>query len=954
MNNTYQRFITSSCLKSVLVLSMTLLVLQSHAAKSISDSTLIPVDPRTRIGHLENGLTYYLRHNNWPEDRACFYLCQRVGSIQETDSQRGLAHFLEHMCFNGSDHFMGNAIEHYCESLGLNNGEGINAFTSIEKTVYYIDDVPTNIGEEKLDSCLLILYDWANGLTLDSVEIEKERGIVHEEWRTSRDATTRIYERQLPILYPNSKYGHRLPIGLMEVIDNFNHKELRDYYEKWYNPDNQCVIIVGNIDVDKTEAKIKDIFGTIRPSAIPGIVKREEVQDHSGIIYSMDKDKELQENTVFVQFKHKAYTAQDRQYIRYWNENYKTNAALAMLNIRYDDEALKSDCPYLTAGAYDESYFVSTTKAAFELYCTAKDSMQAKALEGMVKECKRAVQYGFTQEEYKRYQDENVSRLDNLLLTADRRESSGLAEECYNHYLSGTDISSIEDYVRIMKEITLSTTLEDINIRMKELMPNDTNNMVIGCWSIEKDGINYPSEDDLYSSYKAGIDASVTPYEDDLKGASLLSETPVGGEIVSEQYNKELDYTKYILSNGVHVLMKKTDIEKSQILMKGYGKAGWTMYNEDDDPNIVMLNSIPFGNNGLTSSQCNKLLSGKRVSLDYNISQRTFTFTGSANPYDIETLLQLIYADFTNISKDEAEFKKTIEDTALSIRNSKTDPESAFSDSVTVTSVGHHPRFKILEEEDLERVSLDRIHEMIKEQTACAKNYTFVFVGNIDSIKMRSLVEKYLASLPNTKEIQRGRFIKTWLQEDAYCHFTRKMETPKTMVQIEWFTESIPYTLENSLIANMANKILDMVYQKNIREENSATYGCNADYFLIRGEEEDCQVGFSVDCTMKPEMCDTVISLIKQEFNKLQTDIDEIMFRNAKEIMLKDLDELEKTKNGFWLDIIWKKEDKGIDLYSERRRIIEGIQIDDIRTFMRRLQTNSHLCETLMKPEPSN
>lgn len=951
MFNSNQKYIPAYILRSFLLLCMGLFAIQSHANIVVTDSASIPLDPRTRIGQLDNGLTYYIRHNNWPEDRACFYLCQKVGSIQETENQRGLAHFLEHMCFNGSEHFKGNAIEHYCESLGLNNGEDINAFTSIEKTVYYIDNVPTDIGNDKLDSCLLILYDWANGLALDSAEIEKERGIVHEEWRTSRDATSRIYERQLPNLYPGSKYGHRLPIGKMEVVDSFSHKELRDYYEKWYNPENQCVIVVGNIDIERTESKIKDLFSTIRPYAIPGIVIKEEVPDHQGIIYSIDKDKELEDNTVFVQFKHKAYTAQDRKHIWYWKENFRTNAALSMLNTRYEDEALKSGCPYLTAGAYDESYFVSSTKAAFQLYGTPKDNMQTLAIEYIVKECMRAVKYGFTIEEYKRYQDEMVSRLDNLLLTADRRESSGIAEECYKHYLTGTDIASIEDYVLIMKEITLSTTLEDVNARMKGLFPNNDNNMVIGSWSIEKDGVVYPSETDLYSSYKAGVMASVSPYEDDLKGASLLNGTPAGGDIVSEHYNNDFNYTKYILSNGVQVLTKKTDIEKSQILMKGYGKAGWTIYGEEDDPNIIMLNSIPFGNNGLTSSQCNKLLSGKRVSLDYNISQRHFTFTGSSNPFDIETLMQLIYADFTNISPDEAEFKKAIDDTALSIRNSKTIPESAFSDSVTVTSVGHHPRFKILEEDDLARVCLNRIHEMIKEQTSCAKNYTFVFVGNIDSVKMRNLVKKYLASLPNTKEVQKGAFIKTWLQEDAYCHFTRKMETPKTMVQMEWFTESIPYTLSNSMKACMVNKILNMVYQKVIREENSATYGCDADYYLIRGNKDECQVGFSAECTMQPEKCDTVLAMMRKEFINLSRDIDETMFKNAKEIMLKDLDELEKTKNGFWLDIIWQKEDKGIDLYTERRGIIENIQIEDLKAFMNKLQASSHFCETLMQPE---
>ena len=935
----------------VLILFFVLFRTDAYAQVSLSDSTLIPIDSKIRIGKLENGLTYYLRHNNWPEDRACFYLCQKVGSLQETESQRGLAHFLEHMCFNGSEHFKGNAIEHYCESLGLNNGEGINAFTSTDKTVYYIDDVPTDIGIERLDSCLLILYDWANGLTLDSVEIEKERGIVHEEWRTSRDAISRIYERQLPILYPTSKYGHRLPIGLMSVIDSFNHKELRDYYERWYNPENQCVIVVGNIDIDRTESIIKELFGKITPSAAPGIVTREEVEDHKGIIYSMDKDKELQDNTVFVQFKHNTFTAEEKRFVKYWIENYKTNAAIGMLNSRFDDEALKPECSFLSAWGSDGSYFISDTKEAFQLYATSKDNLQAKALEEIVKEYKRATEYGFTPEEYKRYQDETISQLDNYLLGADKIESQDLAEEYYENYLNGESIPSAEDYVSIMKSIARITTLDEINARIRELMPQDSNNMVLGCWSIDKDSVAFPSNEDLYNSYQAGMESPVTPYEDDLKGACILSEQPTGGTITKEQYHKDLDYTTLILSNGVRVLYKKTDIEKSQILLKAYGKAGWSMYGEEDDPNIIMLNSIPFGFNGLTSSQCGKLLQGKRVSIDYGIAQRLFTFTGSANPNDIETLMQLIYADFTNITKDEAEYKKAIESTALSIRNNKTVPESAFSDSVTVTTFGHHPRYKILEEEDLKKVNLDRIYNMIMEQTACARNYTFIFVGNLDSVEIKNLAMKYLAALPNSKDVQRGPFIKTWLQDDAYCHFTRKMETPKSMVEMEWFTESIPYSLRNRLLAQMSSKILNMVYQKIIREENSATYGCNADYTLLRGDKDEYQFGFTADCTMQPEKCDSVLILMKQEFMKLSHDIDDTMFKNAKEIMLKDLDELEKTKNGFWIDIIWQKEDKGIDNYTDRRRIIEGIGKEDIMSFMKTLQNNSHFCETLMQPE---
>lgn len=676
---------------------------------------------------------------------------------------------------------------------------------------------------------------------------------------------------------------------------------------------------------------------------------RLEVDDHQGVIYSLDKDKELQDNSVFVMFKHKAYTPEDRRFVSYWSDNYKTEAAVSMLKTRYADEALKPDCAYLSAGADDDDYFVSSTKAAFQLYATTKDSMQARALEEMTKECKRAVEHGFTEEEFKRYQYEQISLLDNLMLKADQRGNQSLAQEYYNNYLKGTDMATIEDYVVGMKQIVLSTTLEDVNERMKELMPSDENNMVIGCWSIEKEGAEYPTKDELYNAYHAGINAKTEPYVDDLKGASLLSEMPEGGEILSSEYHKDLGYTKLLLSNGATVLMKKTEIEKSQVLFKAYGKGGWTLYGEEDDPNIIMLGNIPFGINGLTSSQIWKLLAGKRVDLNLGIGQQNFKFTGSSNPNDLETLMQLIYADFTNISKDSAEYNKSMESMALSIRNRKTDPESAFSDSVTVTSNGHHPRFKILEEEDLKKVSLGRIHEIIKEQTASAKNYTFLFVGNYDSLEICSLAKKYLASLPNRKGVKRGPFIKSWLQDDAYCHFVREMETPTTMVQMEWFTESIPYTLRNRLIASMSCEILNMVYQKTIREENSATYGCDADYYLIRGNDGECLTGFSANCSMKPEKGDSVLVLMKQEFQNLSKHIDEQMFKNAKEIMLKDLDELVKTKNGFWLDVIWQKEDRGLDLYSDRRSIIEQLQLGDVTKFVGELQSHSHFCETLMR-----
>jgi len=932
-----------------LCLTLLLLPLRSMAQVCLNDSMLVPIDTTVRIGHLPNGLTYYIKYNNWPENRACFYLAQRVGSLQEEDNQRGLAHFLEHMCFNGSEHFPGNNIDRFFESFGAQ--DGVNAYTSIEETVYNIDDIPTNIGQGKLDSCLLVLYDWANGLTLDSIEIEKERGIVHEEWRSRRSAISRIYERQLPRLYPNSKYGHRNPIGLMEIVDHFKHQELRDYYEKWYNPENQCIVVVGDIDVDDMESKIKRLFGGIQPKGQPGKVVKEDVADHSGIIYSIDHDKELQGNSVFLAFKHKAYTREQRKYIGFWRDSFKTNAALSMLDIRFDDEALKSDCPYLSASVGDGDYFMSSTKAAFLLSCEAKDGMQAKALTEMLAECRRATDFGFTEEEYQRYQAERISQLDDLLMSADKRESSVLVEEYYYNYLYGSNMASVEDYVVIMKQIVSSTTLDEVNQKMKELLPDNNENMVIGCWNIEKDSIQYPTEKELEAALIAGREAPVTPYVDQLKGAKLLSELPQKGSIVKEETFADLGYTKLILSNGAKVLLKQTDIDKSQVLFKAYGRGGWTLYGEEDDPNINMLGHISFGTNGLTSSQVEKLLSGKQVNLDDGLYQRTFTLTGSANPVDLETLMQMIHAKFTNVCKDTAAYQKAMKDMVIYLRNRKTDPESAFSDSVSVTSNGHHPRFKLLTEEDLASVCHDRILSIIQDQTSAAQNYTFIFVGNYNDSTIRPLIEQYLASLPNHKDLPEGPYIKTWLKEDAYCHFKRQMETPKTMVGMDWFTDSIPYSLKNHTIARAVSEILNLLYDKIVREENSATYGCYADYYMTRGDTTEYQTGFTAYCEMQPEKCDSVLALMKNTFFSMAKDIDKTIFESAKESLLKSFDELVKTKNGFWLDVMWAKENRGIDTYTERRAITEQLQVNEVIDFVKRFLSLSHFTETLMQPE---
>ncbi len=935
---------------SYIILFLLLVCCNCEIQASVTDSALIPLDSNVVIGKLDNGLTYYIRQNKWPEKRACFYLVQRVGSMQEEENQRGLAHFLEHMCFNGSTHFPGNSMDSFSQRIGLSRG-AMNAYTSYDETMYYMDDVPTDIGQDRLDSCLLVLYDWANGLTLDSVEIEKERGVIHEEWRDGRDAATRINDRQLPILFPDCKYGVRQPIGLMEVVDHFNHHELKDYYEKWYNPQTQCVVVVGDIDVSLTERKIKEIFSGIKASEKAGHVVLEEVKDHKGIIYSIDKDKELQNNHVFILWKHRTSTLEERKRIDFLRNSFIIGAADKMLDVRFGDLALEDTCSFLSATADDEDYFMSNTKENFGLYAAVKTGRQTNAITELLKECRRAATNGFTQGEYDRYLKDKIMSYDNLLQKADREESSNLAVECCYHYLYARPLVSVREYVAIMKEIATHTTLDDINQAMRKMLPSGNDNMVLGCWSIEKDSVEYPTKEELYQALMDGRNAEVSPYVDPMKDSKLLPVEPVSGSIVKEEYNKDLDYTKLTLSNGVKVLLKHTHIEDTQVLFRGYGKGGWTLYGQEDDSNVIMLSSVPFGVNGLTYSQCEKLFAGKWVDLDYNISQREFSFTGSAQPQDLGGLMEFLHAHFTCISKDEKGFNKAMENKRVYLQNEKTVADNAFTDSVSVTADGHHPRFRLLTEERLKEVSLDRMQEIIEEQTACPANYTFVFVGNYDKETIRPQIEKYLASLPQRKKVERGPYIRAWIQNDAYCHFEREMETPKTTAFLQWSTDEIPYSFENTLKSNMARRILDMVYEKTIREEHSATYDCSANYFVMRSGDDECLTGFSAECSMKPELCDTVLTLMKTCFMQLAENIDESHLRSARESMLKSFEEDVKTSNGFWTGVIWQKENRGIDTYTNRRKIIEGLTTDDIKSYVGEIIKKSYYMEVLMEPK---
>ena len=510
-------------LKKLFVAS--LLLVTATTTSMAQEMPSIPVDPDVKIGKLDNGLTYYIRHNAWPEQRAEFYIAQRVGSIQENDEQRGLAHFLEHMCFNGTENFKGNDIVKWCETIGVKFGRDLNAYTSIDQTVYNISNVPTT-REGIVDSCLLILHDWADGLLLEAGEIDKERGVIHEEWRMRTTATMRMLERDLPRLYPNSKYGHRMPIGLMEIIDNFKPEVLRAYYEKWYRPDNQAIIVVGDVDVDKVEQKIKNLFAPIKMPQNPAPVVAEAVPDNKEAIFVVDKDKEMQYSIVQLMFKSDPVPDEMKSNMQYLVIDYLKDACIGMLNDRLTELAQKADCPYLQGGVDYDQYLLSKTKDAFNISILPKEGQTEAALKAAFIEARRAAQFGFTATEYQRYKQNFISQLDKQYSNKDKRYNSQFVNEYVKNYLDNEPIPGLDDYYKVMKQLAPMLPLETVNELMKSFFEDKDSNMVVLNMNQEKEGAVYPTEASLKKAVDEARATQVEPYVDNVKNEPLITKMP--------------------------------------------------------------------------------------------------------------------------------------------------------------------------------------------------------------------------------------------------------------------------------------------------------------------------------------------------------------------------------------------------------------------------------------------
>ena len=910
----------------------------------------IPVDKDVRIGKLDNGLTYYLRHNGFPEKKANFYIAQRVGSIQEDDSQQGLAHFLEHMAFNGSEHFPTGTMTEYLQSIGVEYGRSLNAYTSIDRTVYYIADVSTE-RQTALDSCVLVLRDWSSGITVSPEEIEKERDVIHNEYRMRNTPMGRMQERALPKLFQGSKYGFRMPIGKMEVVDNFKPEELVAYYKKWYRPDNQAIVIVGDIDVDYTENLIKKLFGDIKVAADAAKVIDEPVPDNEQPIFVAEKDKEQQFSILMFSIKRDPVPAEMKKTMAFLVTDYLSDIVCAMLNSRFSEISQQPDCPFLQAMAQDGNFMqMARTKDALMLIGVAKEGKDIETLQSIAREAKRAHDFGFTATEYARAKADYISALEKAYTNRDKRKNAEYADEYIENYLENDPIPSLEDLYQTMSVLAQQLPFEVVNQYAQQLINTSGKNLVAFNVEQEKEGKTYVSSEQMQAGLTTVNGETLTAWVDNVKEEPLISELPAKGKIVKESENKTLGYKELTLSNGAKVILKKTDFKDDQVMMQAEAKGGMSLFGKEDNMNMQIIETVQAysGLGNFSKSELDKALAGKQVGVNTKVTEDRQYIIGRSTPKDLETLFQLTYLTMTNIKKDEKSMATFVNQMQTVLSKKDLNPSMVYSDSVASIKNNHNPLYMMPNVEDIQQFDYDRSLAIMKQLYGNGGQFIYTIIGNFDEQQIRPLLEQYIASLPAGKAVK-AKDVRTLFRGNKVCNFTKKMETPQAQTTEIWLNDKMPYTLENKVLLSAASQILTRIYDRTIREVESAAYYVGATGQINTNGAYPIYT-LTVEAPTNPDKQKIAQDLMLKYLADAQQKIDDVDLNTVKEIMLKQASDNDR-ENGHWMDVLTEWTAEGVDLQTNYVDTVKALTTQKVQNFLKDLVSAGNHASIVMMPE---
>jgi len=929
------------------VFSMTAVLLLSGCSKGTNLNQPVPVDENVRVGKLENGMSYYIRHNQKPENRAEFFIVHNVGAVLENDDQNGLAHFTEHMAFNGTEHFAGKGIINFVQRHGMAFGRNLNAFTGRDQTAYMVQQIPLDQADYMIDSCLLILHDWSGSMLMTDEELDAERGVIHEEWRTRRGASFRMSSKLDPIVYIGSKYAKRDVIGDLDVIDNFEYQTIRDFYHKWYRPDLQAVILVGDFDVDEMETKVKALFSQIPAHENPTPVPTFEVENNVEPLIGIATDPEAQNMSFKVYYKHPNVKNEDKN-LAYYRHTLVQNLYNTMINARLNELTQKENPPYIYAYNYYGSLI--RTKDVYAGVASAKINTGTMALEAMFVENERLKRFGFTKGELERAKKDVLRRLEKSFNEKDKQENQRYVWKYFSNFLENEPMPSIDfEYEFAQKELP-AIKLAELNKLPAKWITDE--NLVVTITGPEKEGVSIPAEADVKTLIAKVKTMELEPYEDLVSDKPLVSEMPKKSKVVDTKTDKAFDVTEWTLKNGAKVILKKTDFKADEILFKAFSHGGKSLVADEDLASADMASTIASmsGVGEFDNITLEKMLSGKIANVSTYISDYEEGLRGSTTPADLETFLQLIYLNFEQPRFDETAYKAYMTRMKAYLEMSASDPRRVFRDSTSFIANNRNMRRHPMNMNYLEKVELAKIKKVYTDRFKDASDFTFVFVGNVEADKMKPLVEQYIGGIADVKRKEEWKNDGVGFPAKSLkTSFKKDMETAKSSVYVN-FNNEFDYNYENRVSVDAIRYILSMRYTETVREEQGGSYGVSVWVTRSKIPAQDFSLNMQFDCD--PDKAKLLKGIIYKEVKKIVSEGPKAEDVNKTiEYFMKDR-EVQLKENRFWLNAVAAKYNMDIDYVSAENydNIVKSLTSEKLQKAAAKLLKGAKNVEVVMYP----
>ncbi len=910
---------------------------------SVAHAQTLPLDPSVRTGKLANGFTYYIRHNEEPKNRVIMYLVNKAGSVLEDEDQRGLAHFMEHMSFNGTRHFPHNELVDYLQKAGVRFGADINAYTSFDETVYELP-IPSD-KPELLKGGLEIMRDWAHEALLDPIEIDKERGVVLEEKRLGKGAGERMQRQYWPVILNNSRYSVRVPIGLDTVLDNFKRPVIARFYNDWYRPDLQALIIVGDINVDQIEAQVKLQFSGLKNPAHERVRAKYTVPLTGKNHFIAVTDKEMITTEAEIMIKHKApelKTAAD------YRAALVNNLFDQMLSARYAELLRKSDPPFISGSAGISGFMGGLD--AYDVSVQAKPGELEKGLKAVWRETERLKRFGFTATELERAKTAYMNEMESAVKEKGKTNSGSYVKEYQAYFLTNSAAPGIEKEYQLTKDDLPGVTLTDVNSLTTSYITNTNRDILI--LAPEKDKSSLPDETVVNGWLKAVEAEALTPYKDDVSSKPLLSAVPVAGKIQSEEHNKEFNITTITLSNGVKVLLKPTDFKNDQIIFSSFAPGGTSLYSDADYQSAANAAGIVTagGVGNYNTGELSKYLEGKQLNVKPYITERFQGINGAATPKDMETAMQLIYAYFTEPREDTAIFKGMIARSKAGLANRASDPNSVFSDTVSAVMGSNNIRRTGPSLQKLEEINPDKAYQVYKERFAYASNFTFTFVGSIDTNTIKPLLEKYLGSLPSTGQHEQAKDLNIHAPAGRIDKTVYKGSEPKATVYLV-YTGKYDYSPENDVKMDALKEALEIRLLQRLREDESGVYSPGVQESTTKLPQQ--RYSFLIHFGCAPQNVEKLIASTLDEINKLKKDGP--LQENVDKWRAEDKTSFEpqlKT-NGFWLGYIdgQLQNDQDLNQVNNYNNLLDSVKPGDVKTMAGKYLSGENYIRLVLMPE---